>query len=63
MDNRNLFQKLFGYCPYCEKWFCIVKTSRQASAYLDDSQNWFTGCKSCEKINDEYWESMWRDCY
>lgn len=63
MDKRNWFQKLFGYCPCCEKWFRRVRTLRQATQYIDDDQNWFTGCKKCDEQNDEYWADMWEQYY
>ncbi len=63
MDKRNWFQKLFGYCPCCGKWLRRIKTVRQATQYVDDTQNWFTGCKKCDRENDEYWADMWEQYY
>lgn len=59
MDKRNWFQKLFGYCPCCGKWFRIVRTTRQASAYNEDYLDFFTGCRKCTEQNDEYWDAQW----
>lgn len=61
MDRRTLPQKLFGFCPSCGRWFRRVKTIRQNSAYLDDSLNFFTGCKRCHEDNDAYWDEMWAE--
>lgn len=63
MDKRNLFQKVFGYCPQCGKWFQKVRTTRQNTAYVEDELNFFTGCRECEEQNDEYWAGMWEDYY
>ena len=58
MDKRNFIQKLFGFCPQCGKYFRRVRITRQNTAYVDDTQNFFTGCRKCEEINDEYWADM-----
>ena len=63
MDKRNLIQKLLGFCPQCGKYFKKVRTTRQNTAYVDDTLNFFTGCKSCEEENDAYWAEMWNQCY
>lgn len=63
MDGRNLFQKIFGYCPCCGKWFQIVKTERRLTRYVDDADNWLTGCQKCQDSDDEYWYAMWEDYY
>ena len=62
-DKRNAIQKLFGFCPQCGHWLRKVKTMRQNTAYVDDKLNFFTGCKECQKRNDEYWDEMWNQYY
>ena len=54
VDKRNFIQKILGFCPQCGKYFRKVRTARQNTAYVDDTQNFFTGCKKCEEANDEY---------
>lgn len=61
MDKRTLPQKLFGFCPSCGRWFRRVRTLRQNTAYLDDSLNFFTGCKRCHEDNAAYWDEMWAE--
>lgn len=61
MDKRNWFQKLFGYCPQCGKWFRRVRTARQNTDYDDDRLNFFTGCSDCEEKNAYFWNQMWED--
>ena len=63
MDKRNLIQKLLGFCPQCGRFFRKVRTARQDTAYIDDTLNFFTGCKECEKINDKYWADAWEEYY
>ena len=60
-DKRNWFQKLFGYCPHCRKWFRRVRTARQNTAYVEDSLNFFTGCRVCEEENARHWDEMWKE--
>jgi hypothetical protein len=74
----TLPQVLTGYCPCCGQYFqypsnwynltrsCSVKRFkivRQNTAYVEDSSNWFYGCKGCAEENEAYWKSMWDDYY
>lgn len=63
MGNRNFIQKILGFCPQCGKYFRRVRTTRQNTAYVDDTQNFFTGCRKCEDANAEYWADMWEQYY
>ncbi len=63
MDNRNIVQRLCGFCQQCGYWFRKIKTVRQNTAYVDDSLNFFTGCKECQERNAEYWDEMWSQYY
>ena len=55
MDERNFLQRMLGFCPQCGRYFRRVITSRQNTAYVDDTKNFFTGCEKCERENAEYW--------
>lgn len=62
MDRRNLFEKIFGYCPMCDKWFCKgVKRRRQNTAYQDEESNYVTVCPICFEEIQENWAEMWKD--
>ena len=61
MDTRSIFEKLFGYCPCCDRWFCRgIKRRRMSTQYTDDGSNYITVCKLCfddiEGILDEQWK-------
>jgi hypothetical protein len=59
----TLPQVLTGYCPCCGQYFQYPKIVRQNTAYVEDSSNWFYGCKGCAEENEAYWKSMWDDYY
>lgn len=62
MDKRNLFEKIFGYCPMCGCWFCRgVKRRRQNTAYEDEESNYVTVCPTCFEEIEEYWDERWAD--
>ena len=63
MDKRNFIQRMLGFCPQCGRYFRRVRTTRQNTAYVDDTQNFFTGCKKCAKENAEYWAELWSEYY
>lgn len=63
MDERNLIKKILGFCPQCGRYFRKVRTTRQNTAYVDDSLNFFTGCIECEEVNDELWAEKWAEYY
>jgi hypothetical protein len=61
---RTIFQKLFGYCPCCERYFrWQVKTQRRNTAYCDESQNWLTACNECQRQDEEYFADLWEQYY
>lgn len=60
MDNRKWFQKLFGFCPMCGRWFCFdIKRRRQNTAYEDDELNYVTVCSDCFEEIEEHWAELW----
>ena len=62
--HRSLVEKLFGYCPCCERWFRYsVKTKRRASAYCEEAKNWLTACKECHEEDDAYFADLWDQYY
>ena len=63
MDGRNLFERAFGYCPCCDKWFRRVRTERRLTRYVDEADNWLTCCRECRDRDDEYWSDMWEQYY
>lgn len=63
MRGRSLFQRIFGYCPCCGKWFRRVRTERRITRYIDDESNWLTACRECQDHDDEYWSDMWEQYY
>ncbi len=64
MDNRNWFQKLFGFCPGCGRWFRFgVKRRRQNTAYADVESNYVTVCPECFDEIQELWAELWASIY
>ncbi len=61
MDKRNLFQKIFGYCPCCGRWFRKVKTQRRMTQYEHEESNYLTACQDCQDEDDAYWEERWAE--
>lgn len=63
-DNRNWIQKLFGYCPYCGKWFRKgIKVRRQNTAYSDEVDNWTAACPECFEEIQRLWAERWEEYY
>lgn len=62
--KRTLWQVLFGYCPWCERYFRYnIKTVRRNTSYVDDATNWITACKDCIEEDYEYYAELWNDYY
>ena len=61
IPKRNFIQKLFGYCPYCGRWFRRVTKQCRITDYMDDKSNWLTSCKECHEEDDAYWEVRWAE--
>ena len=63
-EYRNIFKIVFGYCPCCEKFFKYgVKTRRRNTAYVDESNNWLTACRTCHKEDTAYFADLWDQYY
>ncbi len=61
---RGFFKILFGYCPWCGRWFrWSVKTSRRHTQYCDEASNWLTACRECHEEDDAYYDELWNDYY
>ena len=56
MPKRNFIQRIFGYCPCCDKWLRIVTMQRRMTHYINDEKNWLTACKQCHKEDYAHWE-------
>lgn len=62
--KRTLWQILFGYCPWCERYFRYnIKTVRRNTSYIDDATNWITACKDCREEDYVYYAELWNDYY
>lgn len=62
--KRTLWQIIFGYCPWCERWFrWSVKTERRHTQYCEESSNWLTACKECREEDDAYYDDLWDQYY
>lgn len=60
MAKRTIWERLFCYCPYCDRWFQRgVKRRRQSTAYEDDESNYVTVCAVCFEEIEENWAAMW----
>ena len=63
-DSRNWFQKMFGYCPQCGKWFRRkIKPRRQNARYCDEADNWIAVCPECFEEIQLYWAERWEEYY
>ena len=63
-EYRNIFKKLLGYCPCCERYFRYnIKTHRRNTAYCEESKNWLTACKECIEEDRYYFAELWNDYY
>lgn len=47
----------YGNCDKQGTW------RRQNTQYVNDKDNWKCFCKIHQKINDKYWEEMWKEYY
>lgn len=54
MAKRTLFEKIFGYCRACDRWFCPGVRRRPFNAeYADEGCNHITVCRECyDEIQD-----------
>lgn len=53
----------FRQCQQCRCYHSTVKRRRQHTAYENDESNFAVLCKSCQELQDEYWEERWSDLY
>lgn len=60
----ELIKKLFGYCPYCNRWFQFgVKSRKIVTPYSKQKIRYHVSCKSC--FNDLEYDSQktWEEVY
>lgn len=58
--KRNWFQVLFGYCPWCCRYFRYgVRTRRRNTAYYDEENNYITACAECRDEDWAYFKERW----
>lgn len=50
-------------CPQCGHLFRFPRIYRQNTAYVNEDDNYFCGCKVCQKENERYWDEMWKQIY
>ena len=63
-QHRNIFKKLFGYCPCCNRYFKYpIKTMRRNTQYCDEASNWLTACKDCHEEDEAYFDDLWNQYY
>ena len=63
-QHRNIFKKLFGYCPCCDRYFKYqIKTMRRNTQYCDEASNWLTACKDCHEEDEAYFDDLWNQYY
>lgn len=56
------WQKLFGYCPCCNRYFkWPVTTERRHTEYCEPSNNYLTACKECHYEDDSYFDERWEE--
>ena len=62
MDRRTLFERLFGYCPCCDRWFCRgVKRRRFNAEYADEGDNYVTACRECYDDIQDAMDYAWNE--
>lgn len=57
----NFIKKIFGYCPWCGRWFKYPKRRRKSTQYNDEESNYVTCCIDCFEEIEEYWAERWND--
>jgi hypothetical protein len=63
-DKRNLFQRIFGYCPGCGEWFNRdIKVRRRNTQYCDEESNYLLSRHDCYTEDSDYWAMRWEDYY
>ena len=62
--HRNIFKKLFGYCPCCNRFLRYpVTTERRNTAYVEEASNWLTACDECHNEDEAYFADLWEQYY
>ena len=62
--KRSIIQKLFGYCPWCKRWFqWPITTERRHTQYFDPKSNYLTACMQCHEEDNAYYDELWKDYY
>lgn len=59
----KIFNKLFGYCHCCKRYFKYPIRRELNTAYEEDEMNWIYTCKECYKEAITHYEEMWLDYY
>lgn len=60
--KRSMMQKLFGYCPCCNRWFkWPITVARRHTEYCDEASNYLTACDECHEEDNAYFDELWRD--
>lgn len=57
---RKFFERIFGFCPYCHRWFQYsTKRRRQSTAYIHEEDNYIVCCDDCFEEVEAYWKERW----
>lgn len=60
--RRSFFQRLFGYCPCCNRYFRkLVTTERRHTEYCEQRNNYLTACRDCHLDDDAYYDELWKE--
>jgi cytochrome c553 len=63
-QHRNIFKKLLGYCPCCNRYLRYpVTTERRNTAYVEEASNWLTACNNCHDEDEAYFADLWDQYY
>lgn len=55
------FERLFGYCWGCDRWFTDLKRRRLNTAYYDEESNYMCSCGDCYQEAHDQYEDMWAE--
>lgn len=60
---HKIFNKLFGYCFCCGRYFKYPIKRELNTAYEKDEKNWICTCRKCYEEAIAHYEEMWLDYY
>ena len=54
---------LTSKCPQGGQKFSFPTIREQMTCYDNKYDNFFCGCKECQKKNEQFWDEMWEEYY